>query len=230
MNLPKYTNEVKDGYYTQWVHMGEHPWNIRYAFISGIDEVGRGSLAGPLMAVATLFDCQREPDSRIMPIPGIRDSKKYGSVGQREEVYHRILRYPHLVDFGIGEVSVEEINHYGIGWANDTAFSRALLQLKALPYFTIVDGVNGTGDYWKGCKGRELVVPKADQLYWQVGAASVLAKVIRDRYMRELHEKWPMYDWFSNAGYNSPKHTEGLRQYGPSPHHRTQFVKGILSR
>lgn len=206
---------------------GEHPWNIRCAFISGLDEVGRGSLAGPLIAVATLFDCQHQDDSRIPPVHGIRDSKKFSNIAQREEVYLRILRCPTLIDFGIGEVSVDEINRHGIQWANEIAFDRALQQLKMVPYFCIIDGNYGA-KFWRDMPSRQLVIPKADNLYWQVGAASILAKVIRDRYMRELHDKWPMYDFAKNAGYGSPKHLAALKQYGPSSHHRLQFVKGLL--
>ena len=196
--------------------------------VCGLDEVGRGALAGPLMAVASLFSCQLVDgfcwEMRDSPISGVMDSKKFTSPEKRREVYHRILRHPLLLDFGIGEVSVEEINDIGIDKANDLAFRRAVMQLSPLPNFIIVDGKN---PLYGWDIGSQRVVPKADDLYWPVGAASILAKVIRDNYMRELGADYSQYQWAKNAGYGTKEHTEALLTYGSTPYHRKAFIKAF---
>ena len=111
--------------------------------VCGLDEVGRGALAGPLVAVASLFSAPNtiEPSWRTAwtPIKGINDSKKL-SPKKREEVFRRILRSELLVDFGIGEATVEEINQHGIEWANRKVFERAVKDLRWMPDHVLVDG------------------------------------------------------------------------------------------
>jgi ribonuclease HII len=194
--------------------------------VCGLDEVGRGALAGPLMAVATLFieSNPRYWERTFSPVPGIRDSKKFSSPAKRREVYHGILRHSSLLDFGIGEVSVAEIDQLGIDRANSIAFQRAVMELGAPPNYIIVDGVNPVFG-WDMKKQR--VVPKADDLYWPVGAASILAKVIRDTYMAELGTDYPHYLWAKNAGYGTQEHLDVLRSVGSCPLHRRAFIKSI---
>jgi len=195
--------------------------------ICGLDEVGRGALAGPLMAVASLFSANSNPrywEKVHSPVQGVTDSKKFANGHKRREVYHRILRHPNLVDFGLGEVSVEEINRLGIDKANDLAFERAVQELVTWPHFILIDGTNPLYG-WNMTAQR--VVPKADDLYWPVGAASILAKVIRDSYMKELGGDYPAYHWAKNAGYGTKDHTDALRQVGSSPHHRKAFIKSF---
>ena len=111
--------------------------------ICGLDEVGRGSLAGPMFAVAAVFDGTQDENDWLRgrsPILGVNDSKTFPSHGKRLEVYHRILNHPSLVVFGIGDVSVEEIDKEGIDEANRIAFYRACQDLKTPPSFILVDG------------------------------------------------------------------------------------------
>jgi ribonuclease HII len=197
------------------------------SLVCGVDEVGRGSLAGPLMAVAASFWSEHGWtfwDRGRSPIEGVKDSKAFSSDAKRTEVFHRILRSQSLFDFGLGEVSVEEINRHGIDDANQMAFQRALADLKQPPNFVIIDG-NKPILGWSN--EHQSYLPKADNRWWPVSAASILAKVIRDSYMTELSEDFPIYQWDSNAGYGSEDHITAIRQYGPSIHHRKQFVKNI---
>ncbi len=197
----------------------------RLMLLCGIDEVGRGSLAGPLLAVAALFEAGLNQESwraEYSPILGVKDSKKFPSHNKRAEVYHTILLSPKLIDFGIGEISAYEIDKIGIDKANTIAFEMAVKGLCTQPEFILVDGTNPLYG-WDMQKQR--AIPKADSLYWPVGAASILAKVIRDTYMSELALDYPQYEWSKNSGYGTKEHLEVLRRIGSSPIHRTSFIK-----
>lgn len=193
--------------------------------VCGIDEVGRGALAGPILAVAAVFDFRDSVSMQVPPIPGIDDSKSYATFTKREEMWKYIIHSPYLVSFGIGEASVEEINRHGINWANAQIFQRAIMNLKVVPEVVYVDGDNPVPG-WP--KERQVVEPKADAKYWPVSAASILAKVIRDRMMKELSRLYPDYAWASNAGYGSALHKMQLQRRGPTEHHRTQFIERIM--
>lgn len=218
--------------------------------VCGIDEVGRGALAGPLIAVAALFRtfwpayrvCLKSTDigpygfslagppplsswkTGATPVPGITDSKLL-SHGKRRWLFHQILRYEDLVDFGIGEVSVEEINSAGIERANQLAFQRAVQDLKEVPWYLLVDGDKPVAG-WDLTK--QWVQSKGDKELWPIGAASILAKTIRDDYMTELAKDYPDYEWQRNAGYGSPLHKGMLKRIGPCPLHRKQFIRNIV--
>jgi ribonuclease HII len=193
--------------------------------ICGIDEVGRGALAGPLFAVAALFNSPPgEWELSKSPIDGINDSKKL-KPEKRVELFHKILNFKGLIDFGIGEASVREINSKGIDWANELAFKRALGDISRVPDHVIIDGklpVIGWNPKYQTCE------PKADANYWPVSAASILAKVIRDRYMAELGTDNPQYKWNSNSGYGSKAHKQALKEFGACGLHRKQFVGGLI--
>jgi len=191
--------------------------------VCGLDEVGRGCLAGPIMAVAALFDQRPGP----CPIAGVKDSKAYGDPAVRLRVFQHILESPYLIDFGVGEGSVEEIDAQGIDVANQLAFSRAVGSIKQPFNLLIVDGDKPLKD----CKVPQSVEPKADAKYWTVSAASVLAKVIRDRMMHEVALLYPQYDLMSNAGYGTPKHISALKAYGSVPGlHRSKFIRKFITR
>lgn len=190
--------------------------------VAGIDEVGRGALAGPIMAVAAIFN---RTLIRECPIQGVKDSKKFASREARLTVYRRILNSGHLIDFGLGEASAGEINRLGINKANQLAFERAVMDLSQMPEHIIVDGDKPV-EGWPA--DRQTVLPKADALCWEVGAASILAKVIRDMLMEELHFHHPQYMWIENCGYGTEDHNSALVRLGPSPYHRTKFVQKIL--
>lgn len=185
--------------------------------VCGIDEVGRGSLAGPLLSVATLF---RGYETGC---PDVDDSKKL-TAKKREKVFKQILYSPFLVAFGIGQVSSDEINDIGIDEANAVSFVRAVQALPAEPEFIVIDGSNALRG-WN--PSRMKAEPRADGKYPIVSAASVLAKVIRDSYMVELSIQFPGYAWESNKGYGTAAHTEGLELLGPTKFHRTKFIRNI---
>lgn len=196
--------------------------------ICGIDEVGRGSLAGPMFAVAAMFDAPQEDSSWLRehsPIKGIHDSKTFSSHEKRKEIYHRILRHPALVDFGIGEVSVAEIDKGGIEAANKAAFYLACADLKTRPNYLLVDGTSSVSS-WPHAQQRQM--PKADSYWWPVGAASILAKVVRDTYMAELGRDYPQYELAKNAGYGTKAHIEAIKRFGPCQLHRAQFIRHFV--
>jgi ribonuclease HII len=202
--------------------------------VCGLDEVGRGALAGPLIAVASLFYSPAAPidiqqgyrwwEMDWTPIKGVDDSKKL-TPKKRREVFQRILRSGELADFGIGEVSVEEINSFGIDWANSVAFERAVKDLSQAPHHILIDGDNPLIGWSMLDQIHE---PRADGRWWPVGAASILAKVIRDSYMAELAKDFDIYGWEQNSGYGSDKHRSALIDFGPCKHHRVKFIRNII--
>jgi ribonuclease HII len=171
-----------------------------------------------MISVATLF---RGWETGV---DGVTDSKKL-SPDKRSKIFKKLLRSHLLVDFGVGEVSVDEINEIGIDEANVLAFQRALCALPARPHTLVVDGTKSI----PGWVADTIVVPKADELYPVVGAASILAKVARDSYMDELATEFPDYHWEKNKGYGTKDHQEALKKFGPTTHHRTRFIRGILN-
>ncbi len=194
--------------------------------VAGLDEVGRGALAGPMIAVAAVF---RQPVkneanwlTKKSPILGVDDSKKIPTHAKRVEIYHRILRSEHLVDFGIGFITVEEIDKLGIETANRHAFYQAQTDLKTQPNFLLVDGDRPAPHF---CYSSQKNRPKGDGYWWPVGAASILAKVIRDLYMIELGLDYLPYKWAQNAGYGTKAHEDALRYHGVSPVHRKKFTE-----
>ena len=201
-----------------------------YMHICGIDEVGRGALAGPLIAVAAMFghEGSTSPNSpfelKNSPIKGIDDSKKL-TAAKREELFCCIIRSPYFRDFGIGEISVDEINEVGIEQANKRAFKRAVSDLYQRPDYLLIDGDNGIYG-WGDHQHNE---PKADGKYWPVGAASILAKVIRDGLMAEYAKDYPKYNFAENAGYGTDYHKQALQSYGPCHIHRSQFIRKIMT-
>ncbi len=198
--------------------------------ICGLDEVGRGALAGPLMAVASAFMVPgkwvwwEEYEMDNTPVSGVDDSKKL-SPTKRREVFHRILRRESFVDFGIGEVSADEINNIGVDRANSLAFERAVKDLKCDPGYILIDGDNPLFGWDMQRQHHE---SKADGRYWPVGAASILAKVIRDSYMAELGADHPEYGWDRNSGYGSKHHQDAIQRIGPCQLHRTQFIRKLM--
>ncbi len=198
-------------------------------FICGIDEVGRGALAGPLVAVATAFRLPSkwvdwsDYETENSPIAGVNDSKKL-TPNRRRDTFHRILRWESLVDFGIGEVPASEIDVVGIDRANRLAFDRAIKDLSVEPNYVLIDGDNPLRGWDPSKQHHE---PRADGRFWPVGAASILAKVIRDDFMAELGNDFPHYRWGSNSGYGSKDHQDAIQHMGPCSFHRTQFIRKL---
>jgi ribonuclease HII len=176
--------------------------------ICGVDEVGRGPLAGPVVAAAVILDKKRIPR-------GLNDSKQL-SEDAREELFPRIMEM--AVAVGVGEASVGEIDLINIRQATHLAMARAVRALSVAAGFALVDGNDPPA---LPCKCETLI--KGDTLSVSIAAASIIAKVTRDRMMVALHDAHPGYNWKSNKGYGTPDHLAGLKSCGVTPHHRRSF-------
>ena len=176
--------------------------------ICGVDEAGRGPLAGPVVAAAVILDRSRIPK-------GLNDSKLL-SEEDRETLYPRIMEM--AVAVGVGEAGVEEIDLVNIRQATHLAMARAVRALSIPAAFALVDGNDAPA---LPCKCETLV--KGDSRSVSIAAASIIAKVTRDRLMALLHENHPVYGWRQNKGYGTPEHLSGLRAHGITVHHRRSF-------
>ena len=182
--------------------------------ICGVDEAGRGPLAGPVYAAAVILD----PDH---PIEGLNDSKKL-SEKKRETLYDLIVQ--HAIDYCIASASVEEIEEYNILGATYLAMSRAVAGLNQQPLLALIDGNRIPPNLAVPAK----TVVKGDALSESIAAASILAKVSRDRVLLKLDAAYPQYGFAAHKGYGTAAHTAALREYGPCPEHRPSFLKKIL--
>lgn len=181
-----------------------------YQVICGVDEAGRGPLAGPVCAAAVILP-------RHIEIPGLNDSKKL-SDKRRREIFPIIKEQ--ALAYGIGFASHEEIDEINILQATYLAMERALAQLKLSPELALIDG-NRAKDF--GIPVRTVV--KGDSLSANIAAASVLAKVTRDDWMLEQAELYPEYGFEVHKGYGTKAHYEALSAHGPCPIHRKSFLK-----
>ena len=182
--------------------------------ICGVDEAGRGPLAGPVCAAAVIM-----PTDTV--IEGLDDSKKL-SEKKRERLYDEITKKATAYCVAYG--TLEEIESVNILEATFIAMNRAIDGLKVKPDFAIIDGNRVP----KGIKIPCATLVKGDSKSMSVAAASILAKVTRDRLMLTYDEKYPQYNFKKHKGYGTKEHTELLKQYGPSPIHRLSFLKNIL--
>lgn len=176
--------------------------------VAGIDEAGRGPWAGPVVAAAVILDREAFPE-------GLNDSKQLSH--KKREMLFELIRQSARVGVGIG--SVEEIDRINIARANDLAMERAVEALEVQPAFLLIDG------RWvpKGLKNPAKAVIKGDTLSLSIAAASIIAKVTRDRIMAGLAREHPGYSWESNQGYGTRAHAEALKTLGVTPHHRVSF-------
>jgi len=202
-------------------------------FVIGIDEVGRGSIAGPVAVGVALLDNQRN----LQQWPAKLKDSKLISEKVREEIYPEVASW--VSGWAVGMATVEEIETKGIIEALSLAGSRALEALvrdPALQQALAKDGVMMILDgahNWLGSKALGLPVTaktKADRDCVSVACASVLAKVTRDKLMLEIHEQYPSFGLASNKGYASEGHITALREQGPSPVHRLSWLTKILAR
>lgn len=178
--------------------------------ICGVDEAGRGPLAGPVCAAAVMLPPGIE-------IPGLNDSKKL-TEKKRDALYDQICAS--AITYGIAFASVAEIEELNILGATFLAMRRAVEQLKQTPGLVLVDGNRNPGlPYETEC------VVKGDGKCADIAAASILAKVTRDRYMLEQAERFPQYGFEKHKGYGTAAHYAALREYGPSEIHRPSFLK-----
>ena len=188
--------------------------NSQYAYICGIDEVGRGPLAGPVVAGAVILpkDCD---------ILYINDSKKL-STAKREELYDEIMEK--AISVGIGMASPQRIDEINILQATYEAMREAISKLNPQPDCLLNDAVT-----IPGVTIHQVPIIKGDAKSISIGAASIVAKVTRDRLMEEYDAILPGYGFASNKGYGSAEHIAALKEIGPSPIHRASFIKNFVS-
>ena len=189
--------------------------------VAGVDEAGRGPWAGPVVAGAVILDQNIYPE-------GLDDSKKLTRI-KREALFAAIMELVKIgaCTVGIGLASVEEIDRINILQASLLAMRRAVDNLSSKPASAIVDGNQDPGLL---CPVK--ILPKADSLSLSVAAASIIAKVTRDRIMADLARDFPAYGWEKNAGYGVPQHQQALSLVGISPHHRKSFrpIRDLISK
>jgi len=178
--------------------------------LCGVDEAGRGPLAGPVCAAAV-----RLP--RGLEIPDLNDSKKL-TEKKREALFERICA--EALSYGIAFASVEEIEALNILEATFLAMNRAIAQLDPQPELALIDG-----DRDRGIAVASRCIVKGDARCADIAAASILAKVSRDRLMLSLAERYPQYGFERHKGYGTKQHYEAIRSFGPSPIHRMSFLK-----
>ncbi len=183
-------------------------WGRGLKYVAGIDEAGRGPLAGPVVAAAVIF-----PEDIFIPL--IDDSKKL-TPETREDLYEAILWKARA--YGIGIATVEEIDELNILQASYLAMRRAIANLPVLPQYLLVDG----RDFPENTIPCTPVVD-GDELCFSIAAASILAKVTRDRIMCELDQKFPEYGFARHKGYATRAHLEAIERFGFSPVHRKSF-------
>lgn len=176
--------------------------------VVGVDEAGRGPLAGPVVAAAVILDRKRCPR-------GIDDSKKL-CMEARESLYGKLHQVARI---GVGIATVEEIDRFNILWATMLAMTRAVEALGIEPGMVLVDG-NRCPDW----RYPATAIVEGDAKSRSIAAASIIAKVTRDRMMAEYCEQHPGYNWRSNKGYGTPDHREALERLGPTPLHRRSFA------
>ena len=187
----------------------------QHGIICGIDEAGRGPWIGSVYAAAVILD-----DGAF--IEGLNDSKKL-TEEKREALYGEITEK--AVSYSVACATVEEINRLNILQATFLAMKRAAEGLSLPPNLALVDG-NRLPDI--GINAEPVV--KGDGVSASIAAASILAKVTRDRYMRELDKKYPEFDFAANKGYGTARHIEALKKYGYTPEHRQLFLRNLIAQ
>ncbi|AWZ48686.1 ribonuclease HII [Hathewaya limosa] len=183
-------------------------FNVRY--IAGVDEVGRGPLAGPIVAAAVILDLN-------LVIEYINDSKKIVEE-KREELSEIIKRC--AIDYNISEMSNEEIDSKGIGFCNNQIFIKAVEGLKIKPDLVLSDGYLIKN--WNAIENKHVI--KGDAKSASIACASIIAKVYRDALMKEYSEQYHQYNFKKNVGYGTQEHVSAIRKYGICPIHRKTFL------
>jgi ribonuclease HII len=186
-------------------------WKEGFKRVMGIDEVGRGCLSGPVVAAGVIFD-------KDINISGIRDSKQISEIHRlelEEEIKEKALYYT------VQEGSLKEIYDLNILWASINTMQKCAEDKGADPDYLLIDG----NRYTSSIIPHSCIV-KGDDKSITIGAASILAKNYRDRYMRRLHKEYPEFGWDKNVGYPTPEHKKALLKFGITPHHRNGFNLG----
>jgi len=180
-----------------------------YQIIAGVDEAGRGPLAGPVVAAACVLP-------RGLVIKGIDDSKKL-TPKERKELYCTLVAHPE-VDFAVGVVEHQQIDLMNILQASLEAMAIAVKNLAVAPHFLLIDG-----NQLPPTEVPSKAVVKGDSLSQSIGAASIIAKHLRDQMMMQFHLEWPEYGFDKHKGYATQSHIQAIHQHGPCPIHRQSF-------
>ena len=187
-----------------------------YSSVCGCDEAGAGPLAGPVYAAAVILPFGVE-------LPGLNDSKKLTE--KKREAIFPVIR-EQAVAWAVARVEAAEIDETDILSARMKAMQLAIDRLTPAPDFALIDGNRDHGRSAAVTTPHRMIV-KGDSLSASIAAASILAKVSRDRYMQEIAAQYPQYEFDRHKGYGTKRHYELLRQYGPSPIHRRTFLKNL---
>lgn len=200
-NLKKIEEEIYDN-------------NSNISYICGIDEAGRGPLAGPVVVASVIMP----KDSAI---EGVNDSKKV-SEKKREELYDKIIE--EAISYGVGIIDHEQIDELNILNATKLGLTTSLQELKIKPNLILVDALNKIDTL--GIPYKSII--KGDALCYSISCASIIAKVTRDRIMREWDEIYPMYEFEKHKGYGTASHIQAIKEYGLCPIHRRSFTKKFV--
>ena len=190
-----------------------HLWQKGIQYIAGVDEAGRGPLAGPVVAAAVIF-------KPYFIIEGVQDSKKL-SPQKREQLLESIQA--HALAIGVGIVDSKTIDRINIRQASFKAMRMAIGRLKIQPEYLLIDGEALPEKFYP-----QMGIKNGDNRSFTIAAASIVAKVTRDRLMVDLHQKYPQYGFDRHKGYGTKLHREMILQYGPCPVHRRTFLKKIV--
>lgn len=195
----------------------EHEKELRekgFKFICGIDEAGRGPLAGPVVVASVIM-----PENSM--IEGVNDSKKI-SEKKREKLYDLILQ--EAISYGVGIIGQDEIDEINILNATKKGLNMSLQELTTKPDIIIVDALNHINTL--GIPYESII--KGDAKCYSISAASIIAKVTRDRIMREWDKVYPQYGFAKHKGYGTSSHISAIKEYGPCPLHRKTFIKNFI--
>ena len=195
----------------------QEAWAGGFLRVAGVDEAGRGPLAGPVVAAAVVFDRDFLEAEAEKSLAGLDDSKKLPA-SRREFFFALLSACPHA-QIGVASASVEEIDSLNILRATHLAMARALGQLQPPPDLALVDGLPV-----KGLPVPHRAIVGGDAASLSIAAASVMAKVTRDRLMVEMAARYPAYGFERHKGYGTKAHLDALRRHGPCPAHRKSFA------
>lgn len=184
-------------------------------YIAGIDEAGRGPLAGPVVVASVML-----PEDSM--IEGVNDSKKV-TENRREKLYDIILE--EAISYGIGIIYQEEIDDINILQATKKGLTMAVKEMEIKPNIIMVDALTGIDTL--GIPYKSII--KGDAKSYSIAAASIIAKVTRDRIMREWDKIYPEYGFGAHKGYGTAKHIAAIKEFGPCPIHRSSFIKKIIA-
>ncbi|GAB4189833.1 MAG: ribonuclease HII [Simkaniaceae bacterium] len=192
-----------------WSYFEQQAFMNGYKIVAGIDEAGRGPLAGPVVAAACILP-------RDLIIEGIDDSKKL-TEEKRESLFSFLINHPHVI-YGVGIIDNKIIDEINILKASHRAMMEAVRALRTAPDYLLVDG-NQMPASDIPLQG----IVQGDSKSQSIAAASIIAKVTRDRIMKDFHEKWPHYGFDTHKGYATEKHLKAIEVYGPCPIHRLSY-------